>query len=818
MNTKLYWKLRTQVLKIVFSIRKFIFSLGCYCDDEKKNSSFFKQIMKTIGWKLLSTAFLVFPLYLIDTVLIKTLKATTLGDSLFVGIVVGGMGLAGVVLGLYCANISSIFSSSYNNVANELSNAYHRDIINKKCIGNTIGYIVFCVIVLGECIAKINVYYATILTFLFLTIKVIITFSVAGNRAYHLSTTYKLAENAYIDIGNTINKVTKDSSIGHDKNFQNHCRIICSRRIKLLHEISIYNKDNPKTQISALIDFVSGNNLILFDYWKKKHKIAFDSLWYLEIPEYQQWHEATYSETSLHEQTGSHLSVKKVKDYFWFEKYIESVNKKSIERLIEDKEFDSIYLYLDSLRVPKEVVYGDTLNYWVRFTNDLRDSILQIPQEKEDNPDLSAIIDVLTAIYFATITHICLYIRDINIENVLDNIAKTKSSKNIDLSKPYSHYSNNEVMKQLYIKINTETKNEGRAITPNWYIKQIASSIIYSHINDLCHHLYNLYSDILKIGDKLLDKKMYYEASLAFSRLLETDAKITALATESRIKEILHALKKYGKAPAEKWEKSNVDLFETARRDIRRTLPKKTLGCSQIFALKHMDDRKKHPDLLGYSYNRIYEYLVSSIEANDFETFEALYSNLLANVFLYREYIRNYVADKDAYNDNWKLNVVTSPIVDYAVVSALAIIWGEFIGDERWKTLVLAETKEYISKAKSIDVAQKDVIVQLFTGAAKWKSSVFSHCGRDITTTGWEQRVTRAIRSHDNFEIEYKEFGHKVAKNSSKFFGDYCGHHICDMGLNNTEELYWVFCVNPWCEPEDKYHTRSKWEENLDEE
>ena len=71
--------------------------------------------------------------------------------------------------------------------------------------------------------------------------------------------------------------------------------------------------------------------------------------------------------------------------------------------------------------------------------------------------------------------------------------------------------------------------------------------------------------------------------------------------------------------------------------------------------------------------------------------------------------------------------------------------------------------------------------------------------------------------SHDNLEIEYQEFGHKVVKTSSKLFGDYCGHQICLMGLNNTEELYWVLCINPWCKPEDKYHTRSKWEENLNE-
>lgn len=818
MNTKLYWKLRTLLLKIVFSIRKVVFGIGSHYDDEKKNSSFFKQIIKTVIIKSITTGILILPLYFLDSYLIERFKATPLDANILTGIVVGGMGLAGVVLGLYCSNISSIFSSSYVNVSNQLANAYQRDIINKKCIGNTIGYIVFCVIVLGECIAKTNVFYTTIATFLFLTLKVIVTFGVAGNRAYHLSSTYKLSENAYIDIRNALNNVAKNGFIIQDINFQNHCRAICSNRIALLNEISVYNKDNPETQNSALTSFISGNNVLLTVYWKHKYKISFDSFWYPELPEYQQWHEASYTETSIHNQTATHLDVKKVKDYLWFEKSINKINELNVKKLIKNKDFESLYLYLNSIEFTKEVVYGDVLDYVYAFISELRLNILELACEDEKNSDISTIIDVLTALYLSLINCVCLYLKELNIDNVLEEIVNLDSYSKADRKKSYFSYLNNNVVKELFEKIAIEKNNEGKRITPDWYIKQTISAIMYVHINKLCKHLQNLSSDVLDTGELLLGKKKFYEASLAFSRALQIDAKFTAFSIENYILEALSKLKLKGKANASQWEKSAVDDFKNKRKAICRTLPNKALRSSQIFALEHLDDRKKHPDLLGYSYNRIYEYLISSIETNDFETFEALYKNLLANVFLYREYIRNHVAGSSNYNDTWKLNVVTSPIVDYAVVSSLAIIWGEFVVDERWRNIVFAETNEYINKSESADVTQKDVLIQLFTGAAKWKNSFFSHCRRDITTTDWELRIARAIRSHDSFEIEYQKFGQKVVKTSSKLFREYCGYRICDMGLNKSEELFWVLCINPWCKPEDKYHTRSKWEENLDEE
>ena len=817
MNTKLFWKLRTIYLKIVFLIRKVIFSIGSQYDDEKKNSSFFKQIIKTVIIKSITTGILIVPLFYIDDLLVERFKATPLDVSVLSGVVVGGMGLAGVVLGLFCSNISSIFSSSYVNVSNQLANAYQRDIINKKCIGNTIGYIVFCVIVLGECIAKADIYYATVVAFLFLTLKVIVTFGVAGNRAYQLSSTYKLSEDAYLDIRNSINKVVKNSIITKDISFQNHCRIICSNRIELLNEISLYNRDNPETQNSALTSFLQGNTILLTIYWKHKYKIPFESFWYPELPEYQQWHEASYTETSLHNQTATHLEIKKIKDYLWFEKSIENINEANIKKLIKSKDLKSLYLYLNSIQFPREIVYGDTLDYAISFIRSLRSSILELAHEDEQISDFSTIIDVLTALYFSLVNHICKYLSEFDIDRVLEKIVGLETYCKANRNKSYFAYLNNNVTKQLFEKIAIEKKNEGRQITPDWYIKQTVSSVMYVHVNKLCKQLRELSSDVLEIGELLHSKKKFYEASVAFSRSLQIDAKISGLDIENCIQESLMHLKSKGKENANLWEKSTVDDLIKQRNVICKTLPNKALRSSLVFALEHMDDRKKHPDLLGYSYNRIYEYLVSSIEANDFETFEALYKNLLANVFLYREYIRDHIASNSVYNDNWKLNVVTSPMVDYAVVSSLAIIWGEFIGDERWKNLVLAETKEYISKAASINATQKDVIVQLFAGAAKWKHSIGGYSGRDITTTSWEQRITRAIMSHDHLEIEYKDFGHKAVKTSSQLFGDYCGHQICLMGLNNTEELYWVLCINPWCKPEDKYHTRSKWEENLNE-
>ena len=116
------------------------------------------------------------------------------------------MGIAGVILGLYCANISSIFSAKYSNVPSDLATLYQRDVITNSCINQIIRYIVVCSIFLFECVFKQPLGMASIIVLLFLTVQMVITFSVTGNRSYMLSDTFSVGDAKFQNLYNIIKK------------------------------------------------------------------------------------------------------------------------------------------------------------------------------------------------------------------------------------------------------------------------------------------------------------------------------------------------------------------------------------------------------------------------------------------------------------------------------------------------------------------------------------------------------------------------------------------------------------------------------------
>ena len=90
---------------------------------------------------------------------------------------------------------------------------------------------------------------------------------------------------------------------------------------------------------------------------------------------------------------------------------------------------------------------------------------------------------------------------------------------------------------------------------------------------------------------------------------------------------------------------------------------------------------------------------------------------------------------------------------------------------------------------------------------------------RDIIATGWEQRISAVIRNHPNLIIEFDRFGDEHFISGSKIFSSFANTSLFYMDvLHNTEELFCVLCINPLVEEEDKYHTKSKWEEELNNE
>ena len=196
-----------------------------------------------------------------------------LPESILVDIVIGGIGVAGVILGLYCSNMTSVYSSKYTNAPATISSVFQRDVVTNRCIKQITGYIIFCVIILFGCLIGISFSYVSIIALLFLTIRMIITFSITGNRMYQLSNTFNISDNLYPEIYSALRKISANNHFSNDPNFQNHYQKICTKQFKILQDIAAYNKDNPINQNPAMLSFINNNLALISVYWGVKEKI-----------------------------------------------------------------------------------------------------------------------------------------------------------------------------------------------------------------------------------------------------------------------------------------------------------------------------------------------------------------------------------------------------------------------------------------------------------------------------------------------------------------------------------------------------------------
>lgn len=248
MNSKWYWLIRQKYRNLKFQIKKAAFRLNERKESSERLSSFSRIVIRTLLVQVAINLVLVAVLYVGDKLLLSAMEilaktqtnplVATLSESILVDIVIGGIGVAGVILGLYCSNMTSVYSSKYTNAPVTISSAFQRDVVTNRCIKQITGYIIFCVIILFGRLIGISFSYVSIIALLFLTIRMIITFSITGNRMYQLSNTFNISDNLYPEIYSAIRKISANNHFSNDPNFQNHYQKICTKQFKILQDIS----------------------------------------------------------------------------------------------------------------------------------------------------------------------------------------------------------------------------------------------------------------------------------------------------------------------------------------------------------------------------------------------------------------------------------------------------------------------------------------------------------------------------------------------------------------------------------------------------
>ena len=131
MNRKEYWKLRKLFKTIVFKIKTCIYRLIDFVSEKSEYLSFKRLIIKSLLSGIIKDSiFIIIGLWL-DTLVLKNEDVPAVDKFLLIPVIIGGIGVAGVILGLYCANIASIYSSKYSNAPNEISDEVSEIVSNE---------------------------------------------------------------------------------------------------------------------------------------------------------------------------------------------------------------------------------------------------------------------------------------------------------------------------------------------------------------------------------------------------------------------------------------------------------------------------------------------------------------------------------------------------------------------------------------------------------------------------------------------------------------------------------------------------------------
>jgi len=809
MNRNIYWRLRKIVKDIIFQVKKIIFRILDNTTVLGEYQSFRQMILKYSAIEILKGILIASIVLVFDHMLLKNQVLKTADKNIFCSSIIGGIGIAGVILGLYCSNIATIYSTRYANAPRNVSNAFQYDRLTRKCVSGIVDYIAFGFVILSAAMVKLEISWGVVIVSTLWSIAVIVSYSIAGNRAYQLSDIYSIADDSNRILYRIIARRLNQRIFVTDANFQNHFMKMAEKQIDILKAIQKYGESDSKKDHATMTEFMCKNLVIVAAYWKGKKNIDRRSMWFRDTQKYQKWHMSNDTESSIALSTGTVLRTKGEHDYWWFEDELFTINKACIRALAANQDYASLYTYLLALDgMCRIAIEGKEANYYVAQVDLIRRTIEEcVPKEsqkEEVKKKFAGLVEVISLLYLDIILETSKLYQELDFQTEFSAILKSiDKGENYGNSLELRRRGN----KEFYEKIITEVKIEGRRITPDWVIKQQVAKEEYVYLNSLLDIVREGMNHAFGLGKIFSSKGLFFEACIVFTRFYEYESKL------SRFIEIVNYRKRELEAfhvdKALVWDTFRLTRLQETMDEWKKDIPALFSGCSCHFALDNWKNSEDFPDFLGESYNHICEDAVDAIICDDIEQFSIDFENLSKLMLLYQEYIRtDFVKKNNLYRAEYAYYMFTSPIVEWAQIGGLAVLWGEFHSESEWKERVQRGADAIFEKnGEKTDLPEK--LIEYIQHRNSFMLGIGS---RDILETGWQLNVANAIRKSDICESEYSIFG-LVLKTNSKLLKAFCSSFM-DFGFtNDPAEVFWVTCVNPYLPEEKRFKTSNSWDE-----
>ena len=591
-------------------------------------------------------------------------------------------GMGGLFIGLYYAAVSTVASSIYQSVPNDIRGLLARDRLGTS-------YMRFLAVLT----------YSEVCLFAFLVAGIapailaiplvvigagftIVGFIRLGARAFNLFDPTALSDRLLGDLRQAFESVQAGRFRWSDPSFQNHARRLAENSID---SITVVAELTEKAEHLSGRPYISLSRRIisfLVEYEAARKTIPTESLWHAETFVHSGWYVAADSNTTLGHNTSTMLQPKPTRNRRW----IEASLMKPIFQCLDVNMRSNRYGMLNELLVilssyVKIIATEHDVGFSFQTIRDIytccRKRLMEVATEvvSEDRVD---ILDVMEHIGMLPISALIGYSQAIEASGTAVVGGAVRRIRWRSRTSMYKQGLSTQVLERiewLWPRLAFERQVERGIVTPSWYLEEFVMEVAADSHSQA---IKALWTDALDTYDEWIDDALAADspwlAAVLISKAWEYAGKLEYRAESMR--RLWNELSSGGKLLGLAWPQLDIKDLERKFAGKREKLVMRMGNGKLLTAL--IDRPDALPDYAGQFVHIVGESILNAVIKGDSRTLRILIRTYFGGVLLYVDRARSKLAELGTQHTDAYLHRALAPLLEVMDLSGYGLLFAEY--------------------------------------------------------------------------------------------------------------------------------------------
>ena len=693
------WKIKNNnISKIFFYIKRLFFNIET--NVKKQNNkiiNLIKEIVTSFVY-LFIVSVIIIGLWKIEKILYnnifinwKTMREIiTFSEGYFYEFLIGSLGISGVLIALFYANLSGVFSSKYVNLDTSLSFEILKEEENKRNVKSIKNYIITNIALLMFYIIGINLNYLIVSLFILYTVKIIVTFISLSQRIFYFTNLNFITVKECSEIHKSCKKVQIKKRYYKSIEFQNYYKNKVKGNIEKLNNlIETFIRENDYNAIYKFEDTIIN---LLYTYMITKNKIPYNSLWFEEKYKQKSLFKMGEMEITTYINTGVIPNPERVKNINWIEEELFNLIRLGLEELVKNDKLIYAYKIIEKLDglVTAAQIHGNTTKI-IKEELIICNKINKLFNYNEKNNFyIQAILEIESLFLLGGILKSSAYMQ--KCKDVIDQ-TNYKEISFTKLLKSNLAIFNDERVEKICKQVSLEKSIEGKVITDDKYIKECFYALIFKEINDIFKMYIEVLDYVQNEAKQMYEDNKYSAVKLIVAKNIEIYNKIEN--GYLNIEKIHKDIKKLKKDFI--WIDGLPKKFEEKLKDYKLNniiLATKLLG-NLDFDKKETNDSEF--DIFGLTFYNAYLIANGLLNDEDFEQYKKIYIYLLQLSNICNIKIKTEI-ELNGYNTEYAINKYVKPYIYFMDIQGRMIYLSRISNNKGWEDLVQQQVENIKDK------------------------------------------------------------------------------------------------------------------------